>query len=33
MRRFKYPVDTDQFQQIREDGKVIARMCTPRSAC
>ena len=22
MRRFKYPVDTDQFQQIREDGKV-----------
>lgn len=22
MSRFKYPVDTDQFQQIREDGKV-----------
>ena len=22
MRRFVYPVDTDQFQQIREDGKV-----------
>ena len=22
MRRFKYPVDTDQFQRIREDGKV-----------
>ena len=22
MIRFRYPVDTDQFQQIREDGKV-----------
>ena len=22
MSRFKYPVDTDQFQRIREDGKV-----------
>ena len=22
MSRFRYPVDTDQFQQIREDGKV-----------
>ena len=22
MSRFKYPVDTDQFQMIREDGKV-----------
>ena len=23
MSRFKYPVDTDQFQRIREDGKVL----------
>ena len=22
MSRFRYPVDTDQFQRIREDGKV-----------
>ena len=22
MSKFKYPVDTDQFQRIREDGKV-----------
>ena len=30
MRRVRYPVDTDQFQRIREDGKVYVFLARPR---
>ena len=30
MSRFRYPVDTDQFQRIREDGKVYVFLARPR---
>ena len=35
MSKFKYPVDTDQFQRIREDGKVFyarPEFCTDNGA-